>query len=80
MLAVSRRGLDLFGVLVVATLTAIGGGTLRDLLLDRHPIFWIADPIYLLVIALATLGAVVVGGSLAYGWRLRSTVRNSNAP
>ena len=30
--------------------------------------------------ALATLGAVVVGGSLAYGWRLRSTVRNSNAP
>ncbi len=58
-LAVSRRGLDLFGVLVVATLTAIGGGTLRDLLLDRHPIFWIADPIYLLVIALATLGAVL---------------------
>ncbi len=58
-LAVSRRGLDLFGVLVVATLTAIGGGTLRDLLLDRHPIFWIADPIYLLVIAVATLGAVL---------------------
>lgn len=58
-LAVSRRGLDLFGVLVVAALTAIGGGTLRDLLLDRHPIFWIADPSYLLVIAAATPGAVL---------------------
>jgi uncharacterized membrane protein YeiH len=34
--------------------TAIGGGTLRDLLLDRHPIFWIADPTYLLVILGAT--------------------------
>jgi uncharacterized membrane protein YeiH len=30
--------------------TAIGGGTLRDLLLQRHPIFWIADPTYLVVI------------------------------
>jgi uncharacterized membrane protein YeiH len=34
--------------------TAIGGGTLRDVLLNRHPIFWIADPTYLLVILAAT--------------------------
>jgi uncharacterized membrane protein YeiH len=34
--------------------TAIGGGTLRDLLLDRNPIFWIADPSYLKVILTAT--------------------------
>jgi uncharacterized membrane protein YeiH len=34
--------------------TATGGGTLRDLLLNRHPIFWIADPTYLLVILGAT--------------------------
>jgi uncharacterized membrane protein YeiH len=49
-LAAGRRHLDLLGVAVVATVTAIGGGTLRDLLLDRHPVFWIADPDYLLVI------------------------------
>jgi uncharacterized membrane protein YeiH len=53
-LAAGRKGLDLLGVGVVAIVTAIGGGTLRDLLLDRHPIFWIADPTYLWVIAGAT--------------------------
>jgi uncharacterized membrane protein YeiH len=34
--------------------TAIGGGTVRDLLLDRRPIFWIADPEYLVVCLVAT--------------------------
>jgi uncharacterized membrane protein YeiH len=35
-LASGRKGLDLFGVTVIAIVTAIGGGALRDLLLDRH--------------------------------------------
>ena len=52
-LAAGRKRLDLLGVLVIATVTAIGGGTTRDLLLDRHPVFWIADPTYLLVIVVA---------------------------
>lgn len=39
---------------VIAVVTAIGGGTLRDVLLNRQPIFWIADPTYLLVILGAT--------------------------
>lgn len=49
-LAAGRRGLDLLGVAVVATVTAIGGGTLRDVLLGRHPVFWIGEPDYLTVI------------------------------
>lgn len=49
-LAAGRRRLDLLGVAVVATVTAIGGGTLRDVLLGRHPVFWIADADYLIVI------------------------------
>jgi len=36
--------LDLLGVLVLASVTAVGGGTIRDVLLGRHPIFWIQDP------------------------------------
>lgn len=36
--------LDLLGVLVLASITAVGGGTLRDVLLSRHPIFWVKDP------------------------------------
>lgn len=54
-LAARDRDLDVFGVLVVATITAIGGGTLRDLLLDRHPIFWVSDPWYPIVIIVAAV-------------------------
>jgi len=49
-LAARDRDLDLLGVIVVAAVTAIGGGTLRDLLLDRHPIFWVMDAWYVVVI------------------------------
>lgn len=49
-LAAGRTGLDLLGVIVIAALTAVGGGTLRDLLFNRHPIFWITDTKYLTVI------------------------------
>ncbi|MCW5626461.1 MAG: trimeric intracellular cation channel family protein [Burkholderiales bacterium] len=54
-LAAGRFGLDLLGVVVIATVTAIGGGTLRDVLLSRHPIFWIRDQTYVIVIAITAL-------------------------
>ncbi len=50
-LAAGRRRMDLFGALVIAAVTAVGGGTIRDLILDRHPVFWIQDLRYLAVIA-----------------------------
>src|SRR5262245_2103309 len=62
-LAARSRGLDLLGVIVIAAITAIGGGTLRDLLLNRYPIFWITDAQYLTVIiasASLTVGYVRV--------------------
>ena len=56
-LAASRAQLDLIGFAFLASLTALGGGTVRDLLLDRNPVFWIADPIPL---AIACTAAVLV--------------------
>ena len=53
-LVAGRKRLDLLGVVVIAAVTAVGGGTLRDLLLDQHPVFWIADPVYLYVILAST--------------------------
>ena len=47
-----RKQMDLIGVVMVGCATALGGGTVRDLLLDR-PVFWISDQTYL-VVALAT--------------------------
>ncbi|MEM8613761.1 MAG: trimeric intracellular cation channel family protein [Cyanobacteria bacterium P01_H01_bin.105] len=58
-LAAGRKHLDLLGVIVIALVTAIGGGTLRDILLDRHPVFWIESPIYLLIILGSALLTVV---------------------
>ena len=52
-LVAAAAGMDLLGGLTLAALTAVGGGTLRDLLLNRHPIFWVRDARYLLVILLA---------------------------
>ncbi|MEW9918413.1 trimeric intracellular cation channel family protein [Marimonas sp. MJW-29] len=54
-LVASRAQLDLVGFAFIASLTALGGGTIRDLLLDRNPIFWIANPTYLAVAAAAAL-------------------------
>jgi len=49
-----RKGMDFVGVFSVACMTAFGGGTLRDLFLDRHPLFWIQNHHYpLIVFALA---------------------------
>ena len=58
-LAATRKGMDIVGAVIIAALTAIGGGTLRDLLLDRHPIFWIADPIPLYVIGVTSLLTII---------------------
>lgn len=52
-LVAASAGMDLLGGLALAAVTAIGGGTLRDVLLNRHPIFWIRDARYLLVIIIA---------------------------
>ena len=59
-LAAGRKRLDVLGVVVLALVTAIGGGTIRDVLLDRHPIFWLADPVYLTVITLSALLTVAL--------------------
>ncbi|PID63555.1 MAG: hypothetical protein CR974_01615 [Gammaproteobacteria bacterium] len=45
-----RHQLDPLGSLMIAAVSAIGGGTIRDLLLDRHPIFWLTDANFLYVI------------------------------
>ena len=58
-LSAGRKRMDVLGVVVIAIVTAIGGGTLRDLLLDRHPVFWIEDP-KPLVVSVAAAGLTLV--------------------
>lgn len=55
-LVASRAQLDIVGFIFIAFLTAAGGGTLRDIILDR-PVFWVVDP---WMLAVASLAAIVV--------------------
>lgn len=54
-LAASRRQVDIIGFLFFASLTGVGGGTLRDLMLGQAPVFWVKDPAYLLVCVVAAV-------------------------
>lgn len=60
-LLAARKGMDLMGVFVVALAVAFGGGTLRDLFLDRSPLFWIAHAHYpVIVFGLAICSGLVL--------------------
>ena len=59
-LAVTRRGLDVFGALVLGIVTALGGGTVRDLIIGAPP-FWINDFNYVWAAAAGALAAFSIG-------------------
>lgn len=50
----SRQKMDVVGFIVLGTVTGIGGGTLRDLLLGQLPVFWVKEPAYLVVCVLTS--------------------------
>lgn len=54
LLAASRKQLDVFGAIVIAMVTAVGGGTLRDLILNQ-PVFWLTQNEYIYVVLFSTL-------------------------
>ncbi len=58
LLEAARKQLDAVGVCVVAGLAAFGGGTLRDVLLDRRPFFWVAHPEWLWILLALCIAAM----------------------
>jgi uncharacterized membrane protein YeiH len=59
-LAAGRRRMDWFGVCVLAVVTALGGGTMRDTLLGHYPLSWVADPSLLLIASGAALVTIAL--------------------
>jgi uncharacterized membrane protein YeiH len=55
----ARKKLDLVGMAMVSGLAAFGGGTLRDLLLDRRPFFWFENDIWVWILILICIGALL---------------------
>ncbi len=54
-LAAGKRDMDLFSIVLLGVVTAFGGGTLRDIILNAHPIYWVADLTYLWVSVIAAI-------------------------
>lgn len=58
--AARKKGMDLIGVYSLGMVTALGGGSLRDIILNRHPLFWIEHYEYaVLLLALSVLSSLV---------------------
>jgi uncharacterized membrane protein YeiH len=68
-LAVNRRGLDVFGAVVLGCVTALGGGTIRDVVLAA-PVFWLSDLNYVWVAFAAALIAFFASRSFASTYTL----------
>ncbi len=61
--AARKKGMDLIGVYSLGMVTALGGGSLRDIILNRHPLFWIQHYEYaILLLALAIASSMVEQG------------------
>lgn len=54
-LAAGRRRMDTFGVIIIATATALGGGSVRDILLGHYPLGWVQHPEYVIIVAIAAV-------------------------
>ncbi|MCP1438991.1 putative membrane protein YeiH [Erwinia persicina] len=54
-LAAGRRKMDMFGVIIIASVTAIGGGSVRDMLLGHYPLGWVKHPEYIIIVAMAAV-------------------------
>lgn len=59
-LMAGKRNMDWVGVCLLGAVTALGGGSARDLLLGNQPLIWVAEPTYLLITAAAALGTVML--------------------
>ncbi len=61
-----NKKMDPFGVLIIAFVTAVGGGTLRDVMIGVEPVSWITNMTYVYVIIGATVFAVVLRNKINY--------------
>ncbi|CCJ77345.1 trimeric intracellular cation channel family protein [Cronobacter muytjensii] len=69
-LAAGRRRMDTFGVIIIATATALGGGSVRDILLGHYPLGWVKHPEYVVIVAAAAVVTTFVAPLMPHLRRL----------
>ena len=65
-LTAMHKRMDAFGILIIAAVTSVGGGTLRDVLIGKTPVTWMLDMTFIYVIVASTIFAVVFRSRLKY--------------
>lgn len=65
LIAINKK-MDLFGILIIAFVTAVGGGTLRDILIGQTPVSWMQDMTYTYVILLSSIFAIIYRSKINY--------------
>ncbi len=61
-----NKKMDPFGVFIIAFVTAVGGGSVRDILIDRNPVAWMDDLNYVYTIFLAVTFAIILRKKIGY--------------
>ncbi|AUY39306.1 MULTISPECIES: trimeric intracellular cation channel family protein [Leclercia] len=69
-LAAGRRRMDTFGVIIIATATALGGGSVRDILLGHYPLGWVKHPEYVVIVAVSAVLTTIFAPVMPYLRRL----------
>ena len=69
-LAAGRRRMDTFGVIIIATATALGGGSVRDMLLGHYPLGWVQHPEYIITVAIAAVLTTIMAPVMPHLRRL----------
>lgn len=59
-LSAGRRGMDWFGVVLIACVTALGGGSVRDVLIGHYPLTWVKHPEYLILTSVEALVTIFI--------------------
>jgi uncharacterized membrane protein YeiH len=62
--------MDTFGVIIIATATALGGGSVRDILLGHYPLGWVKHPEYVIIVATAAVLTTIVAPVMPHLRRL----------
>ncbi|QYA26879.1 trimeric intracellular cation channel family protein [Gramella sp. MT6] len=65
-LSAMNRRLDIFGIFIIAFVTAIGGGTIRDVLIGNTPVTWMENVVYVYLIGVVTIFAIIFRNKLNY--------------
>ena len=73
-LAAGREKMDIFGVVIIASMTAIGGGSVRDVLLGHYPLGWVKHPEYFIIVASAAVLTVFIAPFIRHFMRYFHTI------